>query len=214
MPCACWVISVVTALVAVGRCHHRLERRGRRGAGLAARGHVSGGVVALVGELPRRGDHERVEVRQVLDALERRVVVHRADDLDHAEDQGGDGRHGDDRDKPPAHAPVADREQRALARGRARTGTGRRPAGAGTAGTGRFAWPEGLPKAPSAWANAGSLTNGQRSALGRAPASVSGRPEAGVGGPPFPLVIERLRTALHTSQLQGPPGPAQGNSSS
>src|SRR5438552_810511 len=77
------------------------------------------------------------------------------------------------------------------------------PRRGGEAGTGRFAWPGGLSKAPAPGPTANDPP------WGALPLPDTGRPEAGVGGPPFPLVIERLRTALHTSQLQGPPGPAQ-----
>src|ERR1700730_686197 len=75
-------------------------------------------------------------------------------------------------------------------------GTGTPPRG-GEAGTGRFAGPGGPPKAPAPGPTA------THPPWGGLPPPVTGRPEAGVGGPPFPLVIERLRTALHTSQLQG-----------
>src|ERR1700722_6501919 len=88
------------------------------------------------------------------------------------------------------------------------TGASAPPRWGGAAGTGRFAWPGGLLKAPPPGPTANDPP------WGELPPPVIGRPEDGVGGPPFPLVIERLRTALHTSQLQGPPGLAQGNTSS
>src|SRR6202000_3402250 len=116
-----------------------------------------------------------VHAGQVLGALIRRVVVDRADDLDDAEDERRDRRHGDDRDEPPAHAPVSDGERRALARrGLATAGEGSHattwlPGRNGQARLGRGAVHADGARATGSLANGslanGSLANGQRSAL-------------------------------------------------
>ena len=190
----------------------------RRGSGRRpACGDVARGGVPLVGELSDPGDHEGVQVRQGLDALERLVVVHRADDLDHAEDQGGDGRHRDDRDKPPAHAPVADRQRRALAHGRRGLARRRHAVTAGRRYRDRQA--HSRPRLGGVASRAGTRAalakaDGQRSALRRPSASV----ERKTGSRRLRTTVSvGHRTSTHcayTSQLQGQPGQAQGNSSS
>jgi len=79
----------------------------------AARGHVAGGVVRLVGEQPAALTTKRFQVRQVLNAGERRVVFTRADDLVTPRIRRGDARR-----RHRQRGPDADHRQPADLRGR------------------------------------------------------------------------------------------------
>src|SRR5580658_2386129 len=88
-----------------------------------------------------------------------------------------------------------------------RTGSVALPAGtaalrrAGVTGTGRLTC-EGSPAEPAPWPLWPRPT-ARGPPGGGPPLPLNGRPEAGVSGPPFPLVIERLRTALTPRSFKG-----------